>query len=497
MYYHLFCLMPPSPRRNSSTQRTASLLGGQFSSRGGRGHAEPSADCGHTGSLPPLQPTSLVAPTESLFHPLFGPGLVEAVLAALCEASANRALEDAAAQKIQATFRMWCQRRRYTVIWTSVVTMQKVYRGHLERHRRDARAAENEHAYQLEVFGYYATRIQACFRGHYSRRNVDDFYARKRYIWETTKASETVRTVANVLQEEWNTLNAIARQEADTTLYINATEKAHPLLSTSGVSGVYRKNRYLTGTNTVFESNVEDDIRIHASAAREPEVVKQFEYNATHNWQHPKVPPAAPVGLKSISGPLGARRALETQSAPQSKVLDGDTAAGQRPEGDRSPLAPATKGQSATGGSRKVPYLPPIVGDRKPPRRRSPQPTPSHYLPCASAGPSCAWDLEETRPHSHPLIAPNNRIALTIQAKTATSPPLPLPATSVLSEKVRVAVSSTNPKFTVQEHGCVSLDAGPVYDAQPAAIKRAVDAKVRWHLHGDAAFKVSAGRGTR
>ncbi|RNF14269.1 putative spermatogenesis-associated protein 17-like [Trypanosoma conorhini] len=203
------------------------------------------------------------------------PQLVAALMEAIAQANSVRQEELVAAVKIQSAYRMWREFRTYRVVRKAVVCVQRMYRGHMQRKRVMKRREEAEESHERAVYEYYATRIQACFRGYYVRCHVDNFFARKLYIEETLRVSSEVREMATQLHHAQVERDAEARLTLQKQSYKEATEKLHHLVSTVSVSGVYRRPMVPCSTMSVYGSSVEGDIRHNSEAALRPQHIRK------------------------------------------------------------------------------------------------------------------------------------------------------------------------------------------------------------------------------
>lgn len=207
-------------------------------------------------------------------YQLPGPLLVSSLMEAIAHASLMRPKEIDAALKIQSAYRMWRHRRVYRTVRNAVVHMQRIYRGHMQREYVKELRKRAELSFERAVYDYYATCIQACFRGYRVRRSVDDFYARRRYIQMTVDASSKVREMAAQMMEERSQSMMEKHQRQQEQLYKRATAKLNHMTSTASVSGIYRRPMELTSTQTVYGTNVENDIRRNARELRRPQHVR-------------------------------------------------------------------------------------------------------------------------------------------------------------------------------------------------------------------------------
>ncbi|RNE95651.1 putative spermatogenesis-associated protein 17-like [Trypanosoma rangeli] len=209
------------------------------------------------------------------------PQLVSSLMGMIADAYDLQQLELCAARTIQSAYRMWRQYGAYRVVKRAVVCLQRVYRGHMQRKRAIQRREQAEEAHERAVYEYYATRIQACFRGYYVRSHMDNFYARKLYIEETVKASLQVQEMATQLFHEQVERDTETRRLQQEKSYKEATEKLRHLVSTVSVSGIYRRPMVPCLTMSVYGTCVEDDIRRNGEAALHLEHIRKMRGTLT------------------------------------------------------------------------------------------------------------------------------------------------------------------------------------------------------------------------
>ncbi|EKF29082.1 hypothetical protein MOQ_007150 [Trypanosoma cruzi marinkellei] len=195
------------------------------------------------------------------------PQLVASLMEAMAHASSLQHVELSAAITIQSFYRMWRDRRSYRVLRSAVVCLQRMYRGHMHRKRVAELREEAEASHERAVYEYYATRIQACFRGYYVRCRINDFYAKKFYIEHTVSVSSHVQEMANKMLQDRLQEELERRRSKQEQAYKEATEKLHHLISTTCVSGIYRRPVIPCSTVTVYGTSVENDIRNNSGAA--------------------------------------------------------------------------------------------------------------------------------------------------------------------------------------------------------------------------------------
>ncbi|CBH18042.1 IQ calmodulin-binding motif containing protein, putative [Trypanosoma equiperdum] len=198
--------------------------------------------------------------------------LVSSVMDAFVGASERQFKEIDAACKIQSLYRMWRERCAYRRIRNAALNVQRLYRGHLDRRRVLETRALNAALHEGSVYEYYASLIQACFRGYYVRRYVDNFYARRSYVQMTVKASDAVREAAEVQLKEQQEREAAEKIRRRDLRYKRATEKLHYITSTLNCGGIYKRPTDISSATTIYGTCVEDDIRNGSKAVRRPQL---------------------------------------------------------------------------------------------------------------------------------------------------------------------------------------------------------------------------------
>lgn len=186
---------------------------------------------------------------------------VESIFAATDTAEENRLKECAAATKIQAMARMHAARTRYLYLRRCIVDIQRVYRGYRGKVRFLTRAIEVDEARRMAIFHHFASVIQSRFRGFHCRKWHSDFYAQKQYVMQVAEASEAVRQQAIRAQALNGEERKTAEYESQKKAYMDAMSNMHHLLSTAARSGILRPGACRSGLQTMFNTNVEEDLR--------------------------------------------------------------------------------------------------------------------------------------------------------------------------------------------------------------------------------------------
>ena len=190
---------------------------------------------------------------------------VEAIFAATDVAEENRVRECDAATKIQSVARMRRARARYVHVRRCIVAMQRTYRGYGGRKRFLDLVFEAHQQRQRAIFDHFATTVQRLFRGYYSRKWRSDFYSQKHYLQTVEATSRRVREEAEERRAQQEAQVADDDDQEQRKQFRETARGLHHLLSTAVRSGVLRPAAATTGLQTVFGSNIEDDLRQVAS----------------------------------------------------------------------------------------------------------------------------------------------------------------------------------------------------------------------------------------
>lgn len=231
--------------------------------------------------------------SSALFLPDYGSLIRHAVIRSQQDAFNIADFENFCAEKVQCVFRMFRERRAYQRTLRAILSLQRIFRAYVARNTVKTQQESDEIEYEKNCFHYYASRIQAVFRGYYSRKYVDDYYARRAYIFSVAARSDDVLQNAILQRLVRDKEDDEAQQKKEESVYTKATEKVHFILSTVECSGVYRRwpiddfanvelqalgksgGRNLVGSGLAgklqampFQTCIEDDIRKNARRKR-------------------------------------------------------------------------------------------------------------------------------------------------------------------------------------------------------------------------------------
>lgn len=146
--------------------------------------------------------------------------------------------------------------------------IQRIFRGFVGRSRIRQEEECREEARRLARLSYFATAIQAAFRGFYSRRYRHDCAARRRYLETVRSRGDGVRAA---LDEHHEALVRRKEEEDEAKAraeFARLTQNLHHLVSTKAQPGVFRP-RYATREEdlpSAFNVPVEEHLRAGSRA---------------------------------------------------------------------------------------------------------------------------------------------------------------------------------------------------------------------------------------
>eukprot|EP00898_Chlorokybus_atmophyticus_P008217 jgi/Chlat1/8397/Chrsp80S07908 len=173
------------------------------------------------------------------------------------------ALAELLAQRESASWRGHAVRRELSRLRASATQAQRLVRGHLARLNADRKRNDRDRHRRQMYFDWSATTVQRHWRGHWSRKNVHNYYSLKAYLAAIMEKTQQLRLELAEYSERQ--LREIAeREEAERHERLQkALSKKHHLLSTKACAGVFNPPwAELTGTKpSVSGTPVEDLLR--------------------------------------------------------------------------------------------------------------------------------------------------------------------------------------------------------------------------------------------
>ncbi|GET93502.1 hypothetical protein, conserved [Leishmania tarentolae] len=445
---------------------------------------------------------------DALFHhyspitPAYGCSLVRAVLSALENAAAEAPLEIEATVKIQATFRMYQQRKAFLRLRHHACLIQRVYRGYATRRRLEVeRTTVRQMVYLKAVFDIFATRIQSYYRGYLSRKTRSNYYAQKAYLKVVTARSSEVLVQALTTHKEQDDLRNEEAQRVHDLSYAHRMAHMHYMVSTCSVPSVYQRSGTPSIAKQAAQSTShtcrEEDGRSEEGAlvnlvASTVMPAGEGSDGGGADDEMLRVQAAAYASGEKIENDIryharAARRnrsTLKSEESHRSRAQTVSATASSQPPGKTIADAPVAEGATVSATS-------PVAGIRLPALTPSQPAQRSHPLnsiaPAATV--TVPWEVASAHPPKRPLVprAP----PLTGQSFSQTAPPAlsrttrtgrkprkaqqaseddnfhaaetpaaqtagPGPsAGSINSSMSRAAVSSFHPRFAVKRHDCI------------------------------------------
>ncbi|EFJ43791.1 hypothetical protein VOLCADRAFT_95923 [Volvox carteri f. nagariensis] len=99
-------------------------------------------------------------------------------------------------------------------------------------------------------FNAMATIIQRWWRGYYSRKNIHNYYARKRYLQQIKERNQHIRAELNLEAERAIIMQRQEAEERARKLFADKLSKLHHLVSTSVQPGIFN-SPYSIATGTL------------------------------------------------------------------------------------------------------------------------------------------------------------------------------------------------------------------------------------------------------
>lgn len=448
--------------------------------------------------------------------PDYGCSLLSSVLEALDVAAAAAPRELYAAVKIQASFRMYLQAKAFRNVRLKACTIQRVFRGYSTRKRLERERQTTQHRLYLQtVFNIFATRIQATFRGYYSRKTRFNYYAQQAYIDQVTTRSLNVLKEAHHTRVEQDKLRSAESQRVHARTYARRTAQMHHTVSTCSIPSVYLRP-------PVPSERLAHNLHV----AAEKSGGANFETHSAGDGRAGEGSALEDCDLAQAAV-LTAGEKLEEDIRQNSRVarhhrVKAASHASTTPPAALASASPPQTPTSATQSSR----LPAITSSGRPSNGRPVARTArtTDDTDAALNGP-VPWEDVLATPPQRPLVSKSQHQPTSFSntaPAAATSAVAAAGSSSKVTSPAGKGVSSFHRKFDVKRHDCVqhalscsagvskngaataaAVTAGPALMGplstakESAALEHSVDQKLIKSVHGNAVFKVPAGRGKR
>ena len=174
----------------------------------------------------------------------------------------NREKEQKAALLIQKTYRRWTVRNAFLFFRYVVITIQRVFRGHLYGRRLKRQIIEERNRNEKNQFYHYcATQIQKVYRGFRVRKYVHNFYQRKEYLKFVEERAAHVNEFIDEYKRQRTDELIAEKEENEFNKFQEFSKSLHHLVSTKTIPGVYKPNHRYISEETVFGIPVEEQLR--------------------------------------------------------------------------------------------------------------------------------------------------------------------------------------------------------------------------------------------
>ena len=130
-------------------------------------------------------------------------------------------------------------RKRFLLLKSQTLEVQKALRGYLARanHRRDV--AEQNDNLMMQFYKYHVSIIQKHWQGYRCRKNIMDYHANKKWLEMTKKKNEeTLNEMKELAARRQYDLDLKNEEEQKNNFYKIASN-LHHLISTKEIPGVY------------------------------------------------------------------------------------------------------------------------------------------------------------------------------------------------------------------------------------------------------------------
>lgn len=193
-------------------------------------------------------------------HKIHSQEIVDRYFESLRYANGRRGGDIAAATAIQSIYRQYCARRDFLTACASAINIQRVFRGYLHGRLVFRKTAEEKRRMEIELYFHTkATTIQRVFRGWYFRKYKHDFKLRRQYLDIVEQRNKEVMNMLKKYQEKQR--DKSEEEELELQKFKKVASNLHHLISTKSIPGIYK-----TDSQTVYNTNIEDELRVLASA---------------------------------------------------------------------------------------------------------------------------------------------------------------------------------------------------------------------------------------
>uniref|UniRef100_A0A0G4G4T7 Uncharacterized protein n=1 Tax=Chromera velia CCMP2878 TaxID=1169474 RepID=A0A0G4G4T7_9ALVE len=164
---------------------------------------------------------------------------VQEYFALLQAASDAKARERWAACQIQKLWRMYRARKAYQGTQYACLLIQRNFRKYRDRCRTNFLFHEREKQGLGEFFDACAAVIQKYYRGYWSRKYLQSFYGRKRFVGKLEQESEMVKTALREHEQRQQAEEQRKKEQERRKAFDSLTSQLHHLVSTRHIPGIF------------------------------------------------------------------------------------------------------------------------------------------------------------------------------------------------------------------------------------------------------------------
>ena len=148
-------------------------------------------------------------------------------------------IEENAAIVFQKYARRLICRKRFLLLKSQALEVQKALRGYLARANHQKDVEEQNDNLMMQFYSYHASIIQRHWRGYKTRKNTMDYHANKKWLEMTKKKNEeTLNEMRELALKKQYDLDLKNDEEQKNNFYKIASN-LHHLISTKEIPGVY------------------------------------------------------------------------------------------------------------------------------------------------------------------------------------------------------------------------------------------------------------------
>eukprot|EP01063_Lacrimia_lanifica_P014380 TRINITY_DN20996_c0_g1_i1.p1 TRINITY_DN20996_c0_g1~~TRINITY_DN20996_c0_g1_i1.p1 ORF type:complete len:257 (+),score=116.32 TRINITY_DN20996_c0_g1_i1:127-897(+) len=189
--------------------------------------------------------------------------LLDKYFVALNAAEEVREQEEKAIRFIQGRWERLRQQKRSRISKLAVLTMQRVFRGHLARLKVERMKIEAAKRDKQSLLDHFATAVQRIFRGFYVRKWVADHYKRKAYLAQVVEKSNEVRQMGQQHYEEQLARHEEEEKSRHVREFAKLSSKMLYVASTATIPGVMAQKPLHPSLHSTYGPSVEGALRLH------------------------------------------------------------------------------------------------------------------------------------------------------------------------------------------------------------------------------------------